>query len=97
MISVGAKNKHLLIQLLKKKLDKYIESIPDKMIHNFSNKDPDLVVELKINCSEFEVLALREENEKLRKQLERAKTHIHAVHLNTLGDNQQMSEIERAE
>jgi len=80
MQNIGIKNKHHLINILKIKLEKYIESIPEKMIHNFSNKNPDLIVELRINHAEFEVAVLLEENAILKKKLERSMKRCEDLH-----------------
>lgn len=69
MINVGAKNRHILKKLLRIKLEKFIDSLPQKMIYNFSQEKPFYDIKLTISSDEFELECIKEENNNLRKRI----------------------------
>ncbi len=73
MVNVGQANRDLLIALIRKNTEKFIESLPKMMVHNFSNEKPYFSMEIRVSASEFEVEVLKRENEILKKRLQRLK------------------------
>lgn len=72
MVPITNNNKHLLKQLLTKKLETFLEKVDDGLYnHNFTKENPFLKIDLTITADEFEVVFLRMKNEELTKKIER--------------------------
>lgn len=81
MKPVSKHNKHLLMEILERKVKKLLAKIKAEdhfgdAEYEFSNKHPNLEFTLSVSHHEFENAVLTEENEILKKRLERAQKKL---------------------